>query len=599
MSLLLPLVSLGILFLLFRDKTVDWRDSALRAATIWGAVIVAVTEVLSAIQRLTFSWLVTAWLLINIVLIALYVSSFLSNSKTLRNKKVLNLVEFQRKHFFLAALLYCISFIIITIGFIAFVAPPNTWDSMTYHMSRVAHWIQNHSVAHYPTSFPPQLYHPPFAEFVITHFQILSDSDWFANFVQWLSMVGSIIGTSLITKQLGGDLRGQILAAVVCTTIPMGILQGSSTQNDYVVAFWVICFVYYVLRLLEEVTLNNSFYIGLSLGLAIFTKTTASIFAFPFLVWFFYQGIKELKWGFWKPIAVVVLAVNTLVISHYIRNFKLSGSLLGAPSEFVQEYKAEVFGVRILISNVVKNLSLHIATPIPSINRWTESIIRQFHTILGVDINASHSSSSGVAGFDFWVSSLINQEDMAGNFLHFVLIISIIFLCLTRHRLRERSQLIGLLLATISGFFLFCFLLKFQQWNSRHHLIVFLLFAPISGVILSEFFTRKLASVTVVLLIIGSLPWLFFNESRPLIANSQMFQSNKIENLFNTSRTEQMFFNRRNLEEPYKKAIGFLISQKCSNLGFLESYQGVVNNNLWEYPFWALLKEQSDRNLPN
>ena len=34
---------------------------------------------------------------------------------------------------------------------IALTAPPNTWDSMTYHMSRVWHWAQNQTVSHYPT----------------------------------------------------------------------------------------------------------------------------------------------------------------------------------------------------------------------------------------------------------------------------------------------------------------------------------------------------------------------------------------------------------------------------------------------------------------
>src|SRR4030095_5899533 len=36
-------------------------------------------------------------------------------------------------------------------GTLAFLAPPNNWDSMTYHMPRVAHWSQAGSVAHYPT----------------------------------------------------------------------------------------------------------------------------------------------------------------------------------------------------------------------------------------------------------------------------------------------------------------------------------------------------------------------------------------------------------------------------------------------------------------
>lgn len=121
--------------------------------------------------------------------------------------------------------LFCLFLLLI-------VSPPNNWDSMTYHMSRVAHWIQNHSVAHYPTYNLPQLFHPPFNSFTIMHLQILSGRDTFANLVQWWAMIGSIIGTSLIAKQLGAKERGQILAAVFCATLPLGILKEKKETID-------------------------------------------------------------------------------------------------------------------------------------------------------------------------------------------------------------------------------------------------------------------------------------------------------------------------------------------------------------------------------
>ena len=56
--------------------------------------------------------------------------------------------------------------IVVMAGLTAIVAPPNTYDSMTYHLPRVMHWIQNQSVAHYPTHIPRQLHFPPGAEFI-------------------------------------------------------------------------------------------------------------------------------------------------------------------------------------------------------------------------------------------------------------------------------------------------------------------------------------------------------------------------------------------------------------------------------------------------
>jgi len=45
--------------------------------------------------------------------------------------------------------------------------------------------------------------------------EILSGGDSFANFVQWFSMVGSVIGVTLIAAEFGADFRVQVYAALV------------------------------------------------------------------------------------------------------------------------------------------------------------------------------------------------------------------------------------------------------------------------------------------------------------------------------------------------------------------------------------------------
>ncbi|MCP5113659.1 MAG: hypothetical protein GY953_22730, partial [bacterium] len=99
---------------------------------------------------------------------------------------------------------------------VALVAPPNTWDSMTYHMSRVMHWIQNGSVEFYATATPRQLWTFPGAEYAILNLQLLAGSDRLANMVQWWASEASAVGGSLIVRrfdarpsvQAGGAPRG-------------------------------------------------------------------------------------------------------------------------------------------------------------------------------------------------------------------------------------------------------------------------------------------------------------------------------------------------------------------------------------------------------
>ena len=51
--------------------------------------------------------------------------------------------------------------IIVVLFIIAVVSPPNTNDSLRYHMARVMHWQQNQSLAHYNTPIEAKLWMTP------------------------------------------------------------------------------------------------------------------------------------------------------------------------------------------------------------------------------------------------------------------------------------------------------------------------------------------------------------------------------------------------------------------------------------------------------
>ena len=70
--------------------------------------------------------------------------------------------------------LFIIAILILTL-LTALIYPPNTPDSLSYHMSKVMHWIQNGNVEFYSTSITRQLYLSPFSEFVILHLQLLTN----------------------------------------------------------------------------------------------------------------------------------------------------------------------------------------------------------------------------------------------------------------------------------------------------------------------------------------------------------------------------------------------------------------------------------------
>lgn len=580
MFIILPLISLIVIYLIINKNSTEWRESLILATTYWGILLTIITEFLSLFKLITFGWILGAWGLICIILI--YILRL--NSKKMQISEPNNTAQLHNNikiKNFIKLLLCGLGFVVATIGLIAIIAPPNNWDSMDYHMSRVAYWIQNHSVAHYPTSYTPQLYQNPWSEFVILHFQILSGGDYFANLVQWLSMIGCIIAVSLIAKLLGGNLQGQVFSAVVTATIPMGILQASSTQNDYVVAFWVVCLAYYLLSTIQAETSKiwtNSFKIGSSIGLAILSKGTAYFYVFPFLIWFAIYQIKRLRWQAWKP-ALIVGSISLLLnISHYLRNYNLFASPLGEPSD----YRNEAHGINILVSNILRNIALHIGTPIGLWNGIANKLIQIIHIFIGVDINdprITFSKTFFVPG-GWSTIGIPGNENGAGNLVHLALIIICVIIFISRKSIRRQSYLFAYLITTVSTFLIFCYLVKWQAWNSRLHLPFFILISPFIGVVLSKLKKQKIAIFIVTFLLVSSLPWVFFNRYRPIIDSNNIFQVSRIEQYFNT---------RPYLNTTYTGAVEFLNSKKCSNIGLS------MGKDPWEYPLWVLLQQNNQK----
>ena len=578
MAAILPLTAFILLFRFFYRREPEWRTSVLLAALTWGVLVVLITEVLSLFHLLSWAGLVLSWGLLAAALIVYDRRAAPPPTPPKPNEPGLKLTPF------LTLLLAGVIAIIAVIGLIALIAPPNNADSMTYHMGRVVHWLQNQSVAHYPTSIDRQLYSGPWAGFAITHLQILSGGDRFANLIQWFSMVGSIIGVSLIAEQLGADKRGQILASVVCAAIPMGILQGSSTQTDYVVSLWLVCFAYFVLQTIQaKMSPTHAPKLGASLGLAVLAKGTAYLYAFPFGVWLVLTGVKRLGWKLWKtllPMGAIALSLN---IGYYLRNVALSGSFLGESGQGMEEFGASLF-----LSNLIRNLALHLSTPVRSINLQIIAGINVLHKLIGVDPSDPRITSPPGQVFD--IHSLINHEDLAGNPIHLLLIVlSAICFFAIRKKLRNRQQffIAAYFLATLVGFLLFCLLIIWSPWRSRLHLPIFVLASAFIGVVLSHFFKTKVANTLALGLIGLSFIWVCFNETRPLILNSQIVETGRIENIFNQSRSDQYFSSNPDLRPFYVDAVNFIESHICPNIGL--SFGG----NTWEYPIWALLKNQA------
>jgi hypothetical protein len=380
--------------------------------------------------------------------------------------------------------------IVLLTGVTAWFAPPNTSDSMSYHMSRVANWAQNRSVADYATPTVIQLYQPPWAEFAILQLQLIAGTDRFANFVQWASMLGCVGIAAWITRLLGGSVRGQVVAAVFVGALPMGVLQATSTQNDYVEAFWLAAFAASVLLIWNSLpTPDWRQYVlcGACLGLALCTKGTAYFFAAPFGV--LLVAIHLRHWRGAPTARLLLLAAVPVVLlnaGQLSRNQALFGSPLGpVGEEGGAGYQVSAFTWNATASNVVRNLGMQLGTPIGPVNDAVFDDISYIHEKLGIWLGSPLTSWPGTT-FERPALDVSTHESTAGNALAVLLLATATVLGFSAGVFHRDRRLLAYTLAWGAGFVLFSAVLRWQPWGPRLVLPWLVVGAPIVPLVFSQ-----------------------------------------------------------------------------------------------------------------
>jgi hypothetical protein len=339
MLVILLLAAFLSTFLYFRILLADHelREIFLISSIFIGAVIALLTEALSIPNALNHTALIATWSLYLLSLLTITVWNIYKKRTSIQfsvdqplEKNLLEsikqAVSIEKKTSEAIIFTFITAFVIILL-LTAWIAPPNTNDSLHYHMSRVMNWAQNESLSHYTTPINRQLWMPPWAEYAILNIFLLSESDSLSNLVQWFAMLGSLVGVSMIAKFLGADRGGQSFAVIFCLSITMGILQSTSTQTDYATTFWMVCLAYIAVIVHKHGIYQYKdkpgsqkwllpFSLSLTVGLGVLTKGTFIAFALPFLIWLLISILRHHHWGRVLQLALLGMVVGVLLWDH-------------------------------------------------------------------------------------------------------------------------------------------------------------------------------------------------------------------------------------------------------------------------------------------
>lgn len=566
--ILLPAIAYILLTLIFAQRAGvrEIIEGLAKGHIVIFAFIAVSTEALSSIHEISFPAILNAWLLFLLVCFA--TATLLIK----RRSQVFGFPALRRGTNLTAILVGTIIFILATTFVTATLYPPNNCDSMTYHMSRVVHWISNKSVSFYPTSITRQNYQMPLAEFAIMHLQILTGCDLYANLVQWMSFLVLICLSILIAAELGLSNRQQLISSVIIATLPMAILQATTTQNDLVVSSFIMSFALFMLRIRNNLSIENSLLTAIALGLALLTKGTAFLYcpaigialAIPVLLASITDRTQLIRvTAVFSLIIIIALLLNA---GHFSRNYKLHGHLLVTSSE-VTGYQNEDMSVATLLVNPARNAALHLGTPSRQINWYLRRVLQ---VAFGSELNNPKTTWPG----ESFMIPYSRHEDTAGNFIHmliaFMCLMSLPVLWFQRHYRRTVWYTFGVILGAI----LYSWMFKWQPWASRLHTPLFALAAPLMAITITSDIgsvKKSIGNVIILLLVLYSIPFALKNSSRSLVS---------LEWYYN-DRMQLYFKNRSNLFNDYNSAMNVL--GKADN-GVVGLYLG---GDDYEYPFWA------------
>ena len=199
---------------------------------------------------------------------------------------------------------------------IALTNPPTTHDSLTYHMGRVAHWIQQQSIAYFPTNISRQNELGPGAEYLVLFFQLLTNSDVLAGMVQFFCFLLLPAGLFYLLRTTGVDRAFVPWIILLSLSSPMAMMQATTTQNDLVSSLMTLAILIACSRLfrgsLERLAIWDYVVIAVTLAGGFLVKPIALIVAFPFLIlglFFNFQGMASRK-----AVALKTLAGAAVVI---------------------------------------------------------------------------------------------------------------------------------------------------------------------------------------------------------------------------------------------------------------------------------------------
>lgn len=197
---------------------------------------------------------------------------------------------------------------------VVFFTPPNNWDSMTYHLARMAYYLQNNNLAYFDSNYWAQVVQPKNATILMIYsFLVSGKNENITQIVQYVSYWVSAIIVYGSTRFLGGNKIQGVFTAMVFCLLTENLLQATSTQNDLIITAFIGVALYSLLAFRNTNNVKYLMMVSYAMSFSLGIKSSA-ITAFPALFVIILYCVFMVKA---KPLIharnITVLLVTTIV----------------------------------------------------------------------------------------------------------------------------------------------------------------------------------------------------------------------------------------------------------------------------------------------
>jgi 4-amino-4-deoxy-L-arabinose transferase-like glycosyltransferase len=205
---------------------------------------------------------------------------------------------------------------------VALTAPPNNWDSLTYHLTRAAAWAQHGGVFWVPNAPTDRINEfQPLAEQGILYLFVAAGSSALYALPQFFAQVATLVAIYGIARRLGYAAVPSAAAALLYATFTLVALEATTAQNDLVAASLTAT----AAALLLGSRRSEALLAGAAVGLGIGVKLT-TVFALPTLVLLAWSRGRR---GLLEFAAASLVVFAALGMWGFVRNLAETGQILG------------------------------------------------------------------------------------------------------------------------------------------------------------------------------------------------------------------------------------------------------------------------------